>query len=74
MGKQTRKMTMVMELLEGVETSISIYEQECKDNSYPPVAGYGNLTIEDSRTSICRRIMVAREELLKISKAIGGVE
>jgi len=61
---------MVNTLLTGVETSIGVYQKEKGDKNYAPIPGYGNLTNEDSRESIKRRIMVAREELLKISKAL----
>lgn len=68
--RKTEKLTMVIALLEGVETSLSLYEQEARGKNYPPVAGYDNLAREDGRESIKRRILVAREELLKISKSL----
>lgn len=58
----TKKMDMVLSLLDGVRDSLSYYES--KEN---PMAGY-NISMQDSKESITRRIKVAREELLKISK------
>lgn len=66
----TESICMVNTLLKGVETSIGIYQKEKSEKGYTPIPGYGNLTNEDSKESIKRRIMVAREELLKISKAL----
>ena len=62
----TKKMDMVISLLEGVRESLKHYE--FKEH---PLAGH-NIPMCDSKESITRRIKVAREELLKISKDLEG--
>lgn len=57
-------------LVESVKQSLVTYEKETKAQGHRPYAGYGNLTIEDSKESIQRRITVIRQELLKISKSL----
>lgn len=62
------RLKMVMELLEDVQHSLDNYEKAKKGKGYAWVGN--NLNTEDSKTSIARRILVAREELLKISKSL----
>ena len=57
-------------LVESVKHSLEVYEKETKAQGHRPYAGYGDLTIEDSKESIQRRITVIRQELLKISKSL----
>ena len=57
-------------LVDSVKKSLDIYEKETQAQGHRPYAGYNNLTIEDSKESIQRRIIVIREELLKISKSL----
>lgn len=60
----------VIYLAESVKTSLERYEAARKktswDHPYPGV----DVDLEDSKESIQRRILVIREELLKLSKSL----
>lgn len=62
---------LIMSLILSIKESLEEYEKEAKRQGREhPWCGYGELSIEDSRESIKRRILVAREELLKLSKSL----
>lgn len=61
----------ILFLTEGVKASLEKYEAEAKKQGRKsPFCGCGNLTREDSKESIQRRILVIREELLKLSQSL----
>ena len=70
MKNTVKSIEAVAFLVESVKQSLITYEKETKAQGHRPYAGYGSLTIEDSKESIQRRITVIREELLKISKSL----
>lgn len=62
---------MVIALVLSIQDSLKKYDEErIKQKSNSPWVGYGELSKEDSKESIKRRILVAREELLRLSKAL----
>ena len=67
--KTTERMHMVAVMVEGIESSVSSYCEAKNKKGYSPSAGY-DIPREDCKESIRRRIMVAREELLNISKEL----
>lgn len=61
---------MVIALVLSIQDSLKKYDEErIKQKRNPPWCGYG-VSKEDSKESIKRRILVAREELLRLSKAL----
>lgn len=64
------KITMIQELLNGVADSVRVYEKSKYDYGQA-VPGY-DIDTTDSKESIKRRILVCREELLKVSKMLEG--
>lgn len=71
MSSTMKSIEAVAFLVESVKQSLDAYEKAMKEqNSKRPYAGWGNLTMENSRESIQRRITVIRQELLKISKSL----
>ena len=66
----TEKMKMLETLMRDLTESVEKYEK-AKEKYQSPCARYEVSTF-DSRESIKRRIIVIREELLKVSKMMGG--
>lgn len=69
MSKRIDKLHMVEQLLFGVEESLKAYEDAEKKSCFSPMVGYG-VDSCDGKYSIQRRIIVIREELLKLSKSL----
>ncbi len=67
--KTTERMHMVAVMMEGLESSVTTYCEAKKKNGYTPCAGY-EVSREDCKESIKRRIILIREELLNISKEL----
>lgn len=69
-----KSIDMILYLTEGLKQSLENYEKAAKaQNRRPPVTGYlgnGELTREDTKENIQRRIIVIRDELLKLSKSL----
>ena len=59
----------VIFLAESVKTSLEKREEVKNKKGRNPQAGY-DVDMEDSKESIQRRILVMREELLKLSKSL----
>lgn len=67
--KTTERMHMVAVMTEGLESSVTAYCEAKKKKGYSPSAGY-EVSREDCKGSIKRRITLIREELLNISKEL----
>lgn len=67
--KTTERMHMVAVMTEGIESSVDTYCKAKEKNGYSPSAGY-EVSREDCKESIKRRITLIREELLNISKEL----
>ena len=67
--KTTERMHMVAVMTQGLESSVTTYCEAKKKNGYSPSAGY-DVSREDCKESIKRRITLIREELLNISKEL----
>lgn len=67
--KTTERMHMVAVMTEGLESSVTAYCEAKKKKGYSPSAGY-EVSREDCKESIKRRITLIREELLNISKEL----
>lgn len=67
--KTTERMHMVAVMMEGLESSVTTYCEAKKKKGYTPSAGY-EVSREDCKGSIKRRITLIREELLNISKEL----
>lgn len=67
--KPTERMHMVAVMMEGLESSVTTYCEVKKKKGYTPSAGY-DVSREDCKESIKRRITLIREELLNISKEL----
>ena len=67
--KTTERMHMVAVMTEGLESSVTAYCEAKKKKGYTPCAGY-DVSREDCKESIKRRITLIREELLNISKEL----
>lgn len=67
--KTTERMHMVSVMTEGLESSVTTYCEAKKKSGYTPCAGY-EVSREDCKGSIKRRITLIREELLNISKEL----
>ena len=67
---KNKSMETVTALVESVKDSLAKYEEaKRKNDGYQPCAGY-EVSREDCKQSIQRRISVIREELLKVSKSL----
>lgn len=66
----TEKMKMLETIMHDLTESVEKYEK-AKQKYQSPCAGYQVSTF-DSKESIKRRIVVIREELLKVSKMMEG--
>lgn len=64
--KKTAIIAGVSVLIDSIGESLTHYEREEKDG-HRPQAGYG-VNMEDSKESIQRRILAARQLLLQVSK------
>ena len=67
--KTTVRIHMVAVMTEGLESSVATYCEVKEKNGYSPCAGY-EVSREDCKESIKRRITLIREELLNISKEL----
>lgn len=67
--KTTERMHMVAVMTEGLESSVDTYHKAKEKKGYSPSAGY-DVSREDCKESIKRRITLIREELLNISKEL----
>lgn len=67
--KTTERMHMVAVMTEGLESSVDTYCKAKEKKGYSPSAGY-EVSREDCKESIKRRITFIREELLNISKEL----
>ena len=67
--KTTKRMQMVAVMTEGLESSVTTYCKVKEKKGYSPLAGY-EVSREDCKESIKRRITLIREELLNISKEL----
>ena len=67
--KTTERMHMVAVMMEGLESSVDTYCEVKKKKGYTPWVGY-DVSREDCKGSIKRRITLIREELLNISKEL----
>ena len=67
--KTTERMQMVAVMTEGLESSVNTYCKVKEKKGYSPYAGY-DVSREDCKESIKRRITLIREELLNISKEL----
>ena len=67
--KTTERMHMVAVMTEGLESSVATYCEAKARKGYSPSAGY-DVSREDCKESIKRRIVLIREELLNISKEL----
>lgn len=67
--KTTERMHMVAVMTEGLESSVATYCEVKEKKGYSPSAGY-EVSREDCKESIKRRITLIREELLNISKEL----
>ncbi|MDD3337855.1 MAG: hypothetical protein PHS82_03265 [Lachnospiraceae bacterium] len=66
--KRSRRIENVCCTVESLKDSISRYDDA--DEKKNTTCGYGPISNVDSRSSIIRRCMVAREELLQIMKSL----
>ena len=67
--KTTERMHMVAVMTEGLESSVDTDCKAKEKKGYSPSAGY-EVSREDCKESIKRRITLIREELLNISKEL----
>ena len=67
--KTTERMHMVAVMMEGLESSVTTYCEVKEKKGRTPFVGY-NISREDSKESIKRRITLIREELLNIGKEL----
>ena len=67
--KTTERMHMVAVMMEGLESSVTAYCKAKGEKGYSPYCGY-DVSREDCKGSIKRRITLIREELLNISKEL----
>ena len=67
--KTTERMHMVVVMTEGLESSVKAYCEVKTKKGYSPSVGY-DISREDGKESIKRRITLIREELLNISKEL----
>ena len=67
--KTTERMHMVAVMTEGLESSIDTYCKVKGNKGYTPYIGL-DVSREDCKESIKRRITLIREELLNISKEL----
>lgn len=67
--KTTERMHMVAVMTEGLESSVDTYCKAKEKKGYSPYIGL-DVSREDCKESIKRRIILIREELLNISKEL----
>ena len=67
--KTTERMHMAAVMMEGLESSVDTYCKAKEKKGYSPCAGY-EVSREDCKGSIKRRITLIREELLNIGKEL----
>ena len=67
--KTTERMHMIAVMMEGLESSVDTYCKVKKNKGYTPYIGL-DVSREDCKESIKRRITLIREELLNISKEL----
>ena len=67
--RTTERMHMVAVMMEGLESSVTTYYKAKEKKGYTPYVGY-DVSREDCKESIKRRITLIREELLNISKEL----
>lgn len=67
--RTTERMHMAAVMMEGLESSVHTYCKVKEKKGYSPSAGY-DVSREDCKESIKRRITLIREELLNISKEL----
>ena len=67
--KTTERMHIVAVLTKGLESSVDTYCKVKKNKGYTPYIGL-DVSREDCKGSIKRRITLIREELLNISKEL----
>ena len=67
--KTTERMHMVAIMTEGLESSVNTYCKVKKNKGYTPYIGL-DVSRENCKKSIKRRITLIREELLNISKEL----
>ena len=67
--KTTERMYMVAVMTQGLESSVAAYCEVKEEKGRTPFGGY-DISREDSKESIKRRITLIREELLNISKEL----
>ena len=67
--KTTERMHMAAVMMEGLESSVHAYCKAKEKRGYTPTVGY-DVSREDCKESIKRRITLIREELLNISKEL----
>ena len=67
--KTTERMHMVAVMTEGLESSVDTYCKVKEKKGYSPYIGL-DVSREDCKESIKRRITLIREELLNISKEL----
>lgn len=67
--KTTERMHIVAVMMKGLESSVNTYCEAKKKKGYSPSVGY-DLSRENGKESIKRRITLIREELLNISKEL----
>ena len=67
--KTTERMHMVAIMMEGLESSVDTYCKVKGNKGYTPYIGL-DVSREDCKESIKRRITLIREELLNISKEL----
>ena len=67
--KTTERMHMVVVMTAGLESSVNAYCEVKTKKGYSPSVGY-DISREDGKESIKRRITLIREELLNISKEL----
>lgn len=63
----TERVANISFLFQSVSESIALYEQVEKEKGYTPTAGY-DISSENSKTSIVRRCVLIREEMMKLIK------
>ena len=67
--KTTERMHMVAVMMKGLESSVHTYCKVKEKKGYSPYVGL-DVSREDCKESIKRRITLIREELLNISKEL----
>lgn len=63
------EINVVVSLVESLKKSLDKYDKASRTGGKPMLCGY-DIDREDSKESIQRRIIVIREELLKLSKSL----